>query len=177
LPQHLRVHEGAYPHFVTCTITYWIPVFCREDYFQVLVDSLNFCCEHKGLAVHGSVLMPNYFHMLCSQQDGDISGVMRDIKRHTSIKIADKLGRDGRTTWLAAMRNAGKTTGSVRVWTEAFHPEQVMTKPFFEQKLRYMHENPVRAGYVLDPCEWRYSSAGFYYRDAKCPVQITPIEW
>lgn len=177
MPQHFRVYDGAYPHFVTCTVTHWIPVFCREDYFGILADSLRYCCENKGLVVHGCVLMPNHFHMICSRQDGDISGIMRDIKRFTSIEIARKLETDGRMSWLTAMRNAGKADGSVRVWTEAFHPEEVRTQPFFEQKLRYMHENPVRAGYVVDPCEWRYSSVGVYYRDAQFVVPITPIDW
>lgn len=177
MPQHFRVYDGNYPHFVTCTITHWIGVFCRDDYFRVLVDSLNYCCMHKGLMVHGYVLMPSHFHMAASQADGDISGVMRDIKRYTSMEIARKLQVDGRASWFAAMRNAGKASGSVQVWTEAFHPEEVRTRKFFEQKLTYMHENPLRAGYVVDPSEWRYSSAGFYYREAESPVSVTPLEW
>jgi hypothetical protein len=40
-----------------------------------------------------------------------------------------------------------------------------------------MHENPVRAGFVVDPSEWKYSSAGLYYRNIESPVSITAVEW
>ena len=177
LPQHFRVYDGAYPHFVTSTVVHWIPVFCRDDYFRVLVDSLRYCVEHKGLLVHGYVVMPNHFHAVLSQTEGRVSDVMRDMKKHTAKAIAAKLETDGRLTWLNAMRRAAGREGGVRVWDEAFHPEQVHSEPFFRGKLEYMHKNPVRAGYVVDPCEWRYSSAAAYYRDEEPIVPITGIEW
>ena len=48
---------------------------------------------------------------------------------------------------------------------------------FFEQKLDYLHDNPVRAGYVTDPCDWKYSSAGFYHKEVPSVVPIAPMEW
>jgi hypothetical protein len=42
---------------------------------------------------------------------------------------------------------------SVEIWSE---------KVFF-QKLRYMHENPFRAGLCKHPLDYKYSSALFYY--------------
>jgi len=177
VPQHFRVYESAYPHFVTSTVVYWIPVFCRDDYFRVLSDSLCYCVEHKGLIIHGYVIMPNHFHASLSQVDGKLSDVIRDAKKHTAKALAEKLEADGRVTWLAAMRRAAGHEGGVRVWDEAFHPEQIHTQAFCQQKLDYMHNNPVRAGYVTDPCEWKYSSAGLYYTNKDSIVPITAIEW
>jgi len=177
LPQHFKVYDGAYPHFVTSTVVYWIPIFCRDDYFRALADSMCYCEENKGLRIHGQVIMPNHCHMVCSQVEGKLSDVMRDMKKHTAKVLAAMLEADGRTTWLAAMRRAAGAQGGVRVWDEAFHPEQVYSKEFLQQKLDYMHANPVRAGYVVDPCEWKYSSAGFYYRDRESVVPISVIEW
>jgi len=102
---------------------------------------------------------------------------MRDLKKHTAKAIAEKLESDGRLTWLNAMRRTAGHEGGVRVWDEAFHPEKVHTESFFRGKLEYMHQNPVRAGYVADPCDWRYSSAAAYYRDEESIVPITGIEW
>jgi REP element-mobilizing transposase RayT len=175
MPEHFRVRDGAYPHFVTSTIVYWIPVFSRDDYCRVLIDSLNYCIKSKGLLVHGYVLMSNHFHAILSQVNGRLPEAMRDLKRHTSVTVMKKLEADGREVWRRAFMNAGG--GKPKVWDEAYHPEQVHSRAFFEQKLRYMHDNPVRAGCVVDPCHWKYSSAGFYYADSASIVEITPIEW
>ncbi len=75
------------------------------------------------------------------------------------------------------MRNAADSDSQAKVWVDAFHPEQLYSEKFFKQKCDYIHNNPVRAGFVDDPCAWNYSSAGFYYRDAEPIIPITPIEW
>ena len=106
MPTNIKVHDGAYPHFITSTVVHWLPVFCRDDYFRVVTDSLTHCVLHKGLRVHGYVLMPTHLHALVSQQDGRLSQVIGDMKRHTSKQIARKLAEDGRELWLRAMRRA-----------------------------------------------------------------------
>ncbi|MHB9036096.1 MAG: REP-associated tyrosine transposase [Armatimonadota bacterium] len=175
MPQHFRVYDQTLPHFITSTIVYWIPVFCREDYFAVLSDNFKFYIENRGLQLHAYVIMPNHFHAVCSQVDGQLSAVVRDLKKYTAREIARKLEEDGRNLWLSAMRKAAGGSG-VKVWDEAFHPEQIHSKPFLEQKLAYLHNNPARAGYVNDPCEWKHSSAGLYYRDSKPLLPIVLLE-
>jgi REP element-mobilizing transposase RayT len=177
MPHRFSVYDAAHPHFITSTILHWIPVFSREDYFRVLVDSLKYCIAQKGLLVHCYVLMPNHFHLICSQIEARLTEVMRDMKTFTSKEIARMLEADGRALWLTAMRRgAGQSTG-VKVWQDAYHPEQVHSESFFRQKMDYLHDNPRRAGYVSDPCDWKYSSAGLYYRNSESPVPVTPIEW
>ena len=175
MPNHFKVYDGAYPHFITSTIMYWIPVFCRDDYSRVLVNSLNFCIEHKGLQVHGYVIMPHHFHGVCSQIDGNLSGAIRDFKRHTSSLILRKLKEDSRISWLRAFEKAGGETP--KFWDDSFHPMQIHKQQFFEQKLSYMHNNPLRAGFVENPEDWKYSSAGFYYCQRESIVPITFLEW
>lgn len=176
MQERYRVYEGHYPHFITNTVHYWIPLFCRDDYFQVLVDSLRYCTEQKGLVLHGYVLMPNHFHALSSQTDGRLPDVVRDLKRHTSTVIAAKLEEDCRITWLRALRNAGGGE-KVSVWIAQYHPIQVHSLEFLQQKLEYMHQNPVRAGFVERAEDWKYSSAGFYLRDWEPQVPVVPLEW
>ncbi len=169
------VHDGSYPHFITCSVVYMIPVFTREEHFRVLADSLNYCTEHKGLVVRGYVLMPNHFHMISDQSEGRIAEVMRDLKRHTSSTLLNLLQQEQRVTWLRAFKNAGE--GQPKLWEGGFHPEQVHSQPFYQQKLDYMHANPVRAGFVEDCCHWKYSSAGLYYRGTPSLVKVTPLEF
>lgn len=177
MPRHFKVHDSAYPHFMTSTIVHWIPVFCREEHFKILADSLTHCCESKGLLVHGYVIMPNHFHLLASQDEGLLTDTMRDLKGYVSRVLKPLLIGEGRDSWVSAMESAGGQRSDFALWQEGFHPEQVYSGPFFQQKLDYIHSNPVRAGFVNDPCEWRYSSAGFYLRENESLLPITPVEW
>ena len=177
MPQRFKVQEGSYPHFITSSVVHWIPAFNRLDYFQILADSFIYCIEKKGLVVHANVFMPNHFHAICSQTDGRLSDAIRDLKRFTSRQVTEQLERDGRGIWLRAMQRAAGNRDGARLWDEAFHPEQICSEAFFKQKLDYLHDNPVRAGFVDDPSDWKHSSAGFYYRDQPSIIPITPIEW
>ena len=49
-----------------------------------------------------------------------------------------------------------------KVWTSQNHPEEIFTDPFLQTKLNYTHYNPVRAGLVLEPADYLYSSAANY---------------
>jgi hypothetical protein len=42
----------------------------------------------------------------------------------------------------------------------------------FEQKVDYIHLNPIRRGLVSDPHDWKYSSAGFYLNGSEGVVKI-----
>jgi hypothetical protein len=78
---------------------------------------------------------------------------------------------------MAAIERAGSNPSSIKLWQDGFHPEQVQSLHFFEQKLQYIHDNPIRAGFVVNPCDWKYSSAGFYYEDREPVIPITHLEW
>jgi putative transposase len=178
VPQRWKVYEPLNAHFVTSTVIHLIPVFRREAYFRVLADSFTYCIQQRRFVIHAFVIMPDHFHLLCSQLDGDIPGVIRDIKRYTSRQLIDLLVRDhAYAPWLASMRNAARGASEAKLWDDEFHPEQVHSRSFYDQKCTYIHENPVRAGYVDNPCHWRYSSACLYYEDRDPVIEVKPVEW
>ena len=45
---------------------------------------------------------------------------------------------------------------------EGSRPRQIINIEMMQQKLEYIHNNPVERGYVDDPLHWRYSSARNY---------------
>ncbi|MEN6372891.1 MAG: transposase [Armatimonadota bacterium] len=177
LTNRFRVQEKNFPYFITSAVTYWLPVFSKEDYFRLLADGLQYCVEHKGLLVHAYVIMPNHFHIISSHQDGKLPSVITDLKGYTSRQIAAKLEEDGRTVWLRALKAAGKQEIKIKFWQDGYHPEQVYSEEFFMQKVNYIHNNPVRAGFVSDPWMWKYSSAGFYYKEEEPVIPISPLMW
>jgi hypothetical protein len=55
-----------------------------------------------------------------------------------------------------------KTDQEHQLWQEGSHPVQIHGDAMMLQRLEYMHDNPLRRGYVADASHWRYSSAGDY---------------
>jgi hypothetical protein len=55
-----------------------------------------------------------------------------------------------------------KRNSDYQVWTHENHAEILYSNKFIEQKLDYIHQNPVRSGIVEKPEEYRYSSARAY---------------
>ncbi len=47
-------------------------------------------------------------------------------------------------------------------WTQSNHPVELQTNEMIDQRLNYIHENPVRACIVLESIHYNYSSAGDY---------------
>ena len=86
------------PHFVTCTIINWIPVFCQAEIAQIVLDSLSFLQREKRLASHGYVLMENHLHLIVTSSE--LSTQMRNFKSFTARSIIDLLEKNQATNIL-----------------------------------------------------------------------------
>ena len=177
MPRAYRHHaDGQYVYFITSTVVHWIPLFLSHRYFNILIDGFTYCRTGKGLLVHAYVLMPNHFHAIVSSEPATaLPGIIRDLKRHTSWEIIRCLAEDGSLYALRQLEQAAIEAGrgnNIQVWQEGYHPEAVFTQKFFRQKLDYLHDNPVRKGYVGAPEHWLYSSAGQYVNGGVGMIEI-----
>jgi REP element-mobilizing transposase RayT len=154
-------------YFCTSTIVQWQCVFKEERYCQTIIDSFKYCREHKGLILYGFVIMMNHIHLMASSKDGyQLTDIIRDFKRHTSTQIAQLLERDNEKLFLYIFRKEGKRQRSqLKVWQDDYHPVAILSEKWFNEKMEYMHNNPVRKGYVNKPEDWKYSSARNWYFD------------
>ena len=163
-----KIRDESATHFVTFTVVDWVDAFSRRIYKDVLVDSLRFCQNKKGLVVNAYVIMTNHAHLILSARDGNLSDIIRDLKKYTSRVIIETIKNEpeSRKTWMlhqfAYHASKHSRNDQYQFWTHDNHPEEVFTEDFFRQKLRYIHENPVRAGYVFRPEDYIYSSAAQY---------------
>ena len=55
-----KIRDEQQPYFLTLTIVDWVDVFTRKDYKLILVDSLNYCVDSKGLEVFALVGVPKH---------------------------------------------------------------------------------------------------------------------
>jgi REP element-mobilizing transposase RayT len=156
--------EEGWPHLCTCVFNRWLPIFVYgEAYLQIVAKSLSFCREKKGLTLYAYVLMPDHLHLILHHADP--SGLMRDFKTWTSRQITEELKRGGRAEVLSILGlgvKYPKENWDYNVWKAGFHPKAIMSDAMMLQKVEYVHQNPVRKGFVAFAEEWRYSSAAFY---------------
>ncbi len=86
-----RIKDEAATHFLTFTIVGWIDVFSRKVYKDIFIESLQFCQQRKGLVVYAYVIMTNHVHLILSAKNGNLSSVVRDLKKYTSRKILETI--------------------------------------------------------------------------------------
>ena len=87
-------------------------------------------------------------------------------------KILKKAEKD----WLLWMfEKAGKKNSNVeksQFWEQNNQPIEIWSLKVFEQKLNYIHNNPVETGFVTDPIDWKYSSARNYGNNDQTVLEI-----
>jgi putative transposase len=168
-------HEQDQLYFVSFATVQWIDVFVRRIYCDIMVDSLKFCIENKGLELYAWCIMSSHVHLIISTaENGDLSAIMRDMKRHTSktiLKAIEENVQESRKEWMLWLfKRAGKYNSNnekYQFWQQHNHPIQLSTQKMIDQRLDYLHNNPVESGAVNYPPDYLYSSAKDYYLDEK----------
>jgi putative transposase len=103
--------------------------------------------------------MENHLHLLASA--ANLSKEIGNFKSFTARSIIDCLQKNQSNSLLAHLKSAKqpyKHDQQYQLWQEGFHPQAILTQAMFKQKLEYIHNNPVKRGYVDEPAHWRYSS-------------------
>lgn len=158
-------------YFTTTTVVDWIDVFTRPIYKQIILDSLTYCQKEKGLDIYAWVLMSNHLHMVVSVRNDEqtISDILRDFKKFTSKKIIaciEENPEESRKVWMLDrfwfVGNNDKKIKNYKFWQDGNNIEQIYTYEFLQQKVNYIHNNPVKQEIVERPEDYLYSSARNY---------------
>ena len=168
MPTGYQIDYPAETYFLTFQVVDWVDIFSRQAYRDVILNSFTYCRKEKGLLVYGYVIMTNHVHCILRAREGNLPDIIHDFKRFTASSIIKTIHQvpETRRDWMIkrfefnAKYNARNSQH--QFWTHDNHAELIMTEPFFQQKLQYIHLNPVRAGWVAQPSEWLYSSMRNY---------------
>ena len=180
-----KIRDQQKLYFVTFTVIHWIDVFIRNEYRLIVVDSLKFCQANKGLEIYAYCIMPSHIHMIVGTSGlKNLEDIIRDLKSFTSRRIRKTLEdnnqvHESRKEWmLKMMYTAGRFNNNnidFQFWQQHSHPIELNTNELMDQKLEYIHLNPVEGGFIDTPEAWIYSSARDYAGVAKGLVDILLI--
>lgn len=165
--------------YITSNIYNRINIFTSPSFIIPIIDSLNYYRYQYACKLLGYVMMPNHLHLLIWPQVAHVvSDFMRDFKRFTSGRIARQAKVEGKTEWLQKFEEAGSMTvrAEYKVWQDSFWEQNIYTQKFLEQKLNYIHLNPVRARICTTAEDYPYSSYRNYYLGDNQLIEIDS-EW
>lgn len=160
---HIKNENEMY--FVTLTIVDWADIFTRKAYREIVIDSLKFCQQNKGLEIYGWVIMSNHIHAILRAKVGfKLSGIIRDFKTFTTKQVIDSIltQSESRREWLMPIFRKDLTVANNKIWQDGNHAIECFSPKFTLEKLNYIHQNPIRAGIVAEAEHYLYSSAGDY---------------
>ena len=129
-----------------------------EIYTLSLHDALPIFYEY--------VIMTNHIHMICLGRDKPLSDILRDFKTFTAkgmIQLIKNNDKESRKKWmLPAFRRHGKENSmnkTYQFWQNMNSPTLLYDNKIIDQKTEYIHQNPVKTGFVEEPFDWYYSIA------------------
>ncbi len=156
--------DGVY--FVSFATVYWLDIFVRQLYCNTVVESLDYCRKNKGLEIYCWCIMPSHIHLIIRAKDNNPEIVLGKFKEHTSKQLTKQItenAEESRKEWLLWMmqRAASKSSNvtNSQFWQHHNKPIELWTPEITEQKVNYIHNNPVVSGFVIEPSDWKYSSA------------------
>jgi putative transposase len=156
-------------HFVTFSTYQRRRFLASERTRSIVIEALSGCIEKHRCTCHGFVVMPDHVHaVLTVHPEMTISAFLLSWKKTSSYRIKKFFAQDQR-------RYHALCPEDCPVWQARFYDFNLGLTDKLNEKLDYMHENPVTAGLVRTAVEWSWSSARFYEFDEDVGVRITPL--
>ncbi len=159
-------YSKDYAEFITVTCLEWKPLLCDDRFKDIVTDSLSFLTKSKRVKVYAFVIMSNHFHMIWQMVgDNKREDVQRDFLKFTGQQILKILINENSPMQNELIVNAKDRKR--QVWERNSLGISLWSNAVFWQKLDYIHNNPVKAGLCRNAEDYKYSSAGFYFKSEK----------
>ena len=163
----LKTETGT-SYFCTITNKNWLPLFSKTDFYNGIYKWFDFL-KRRDDHIIGYVIMNNHLHVILYLQKGSplIKDVIGEAKRLMSYAIVNRLKKLNEIELLKQLQNAVtdyeyKKGIRQKVFEDSFDGKECFTYDFIQQKLNYMHNNPVKAELVECSEKFTHSSAKFY---------------
>ena len=184
MSEKYKIRDQDELYFITFAVIGWVDVFTRQEYKDLVLESLSYCQKEKGLEIYAWCIMSNHVHLIVGRaSDLKIEEIIRDFKKFTSVQLCRSIqsnAKESRREWMLELFKGAATQSKKHInymfWQNEYHPVELCTKEIMRQKLDYLHNNPVEAGIVNKAEEYLYSSARDYYGNAKGLLEIKFIE-
>ncbi|MEZ4978702.1 MAG: transposase [Chitinophagales bacterium] len=164
----MDINCNCHLYFTTATIHKWITLLEDDFNKELVLSSLKFLVEKKRVRIFAFVIMPNHIHIIWEILEGNKrEDVQRDLLKFTSQKLIFRL-KDLKSSLLNKFIVNLKDR-NFQIWQRNSLSIPLWTKEVIEQKVDYIHENPLKGRWNLSstPESYPYSSADFYLNNER----------
>jgi REP element-mobilizing transposase RayT len=167
MSRNYKFHNPDGIYFVSFAVIEWLYVFTDNTYKDILLDNLAFYQKQSGMEIFAWCIMTNHVHLVfrCVGEHKPAQ-VLGNFKRFTSkaiVKAITENPQESRKKFLLQRfrLSAEKATNvsNYQFWRHDNKPIELWSNKVIDQKIDYIHNNPVSAGIVFHPEDYRYSSA------------------
>ncbi|KAA0994243.1 transposase [Dyadobacter sp. UC 10] len=157
--------ETHYIQFFTATILRWKDILASDKYKDIIIESMRFLVNNGRVKIHGFVIMPNHIHLIWRiNKNLLLQNVQRDFLKYTAQQIKFDLV-DSKSPLLSGFEVRSKDR-QYQFWQRNPLSIDLYSPEILEQKLNYIHRNPIQKGWTLaaDESRYFYSSYQFYHQ-------------
>lgn len=163
-------------YFVTTTVAKHSRVFVKDKYCDILINNIKHYQRRYQFRILGYAIMPSHFHWVVNVDPelGLVSDVMRDIKKYSAWDILEALEveKEDKLMQLFAREAQRFNDQRRKFWIKRFDDEVIRNAGMLRTKLEYIHNNPVKAGLVTNPEDYKYSSARNHVLDDHSVIEV-----
>jgi REP element-mobilizing transposase RayT len=159
----LPINFDNYAQFFTATILEWKHLLKDDAYKDIIIDSLRFLKNQGAVVIYAFVIMPNHIHIVWQIQDGyTLEKIQLRFLKFTAQQMKFKLADTVDSRLPFFMVNAKDR--KYQFWERNAYCADLWSLPVIEQKIVYIHNNPLQDKWQLAkyPEDYKYSSAKFY---------------
>lgn len=152
-----------HPQFVTITCLNWLPILQNDHHKQIIIEALQNRVAKQQATIYAFVIMPNHLHLIWHLHDDIIcEDFQRDFLKFTARSLLHfmRMNEDP----LVESLQVKAADRSYQVWERNALKIDLYSEKVFQQKLNYIHNNPIQPKWRLSkqPENYKFSSAGFY---------------
>jgi len=154
--------------FFTATILEWKHLLVEDTYKDIIIDSLEFLTSNNRVKIFGFVFMPNHIHLIWKINNTiKREDLQRDFMKYTAQQIKFDLQKFHPKV-LDHFKVEAKDR-QYQIWERNPLSIDILRRSVLEQKLNYIHQNPIQDKWNLIDCpeNYKYSSASFYIENKK----------
>jgi len=146
--------------FFTATCLNWQPLLQPDHHKQIILDSLAFLVKDKRIWLYGYVIMPNHIHILwCKQPEWLNKNVQQHFSKFTAQHLKWSLQNNSESL---SNYKSTQSDREYQFWERRPYKATMYNRKVLEEKLDYIHHNPVKAGLCGLPEDYIYSSSRYY---------------
>jgi putative transposase len=156
-----ETYPEYWPQFFTATIYKWQHLLLQDKHKDVIINSLKYLVKEKRIVLNAFVIMSNHIHLIWQPMFGFTpSGIQASFMKFTAKQLKRSLEKNDQES-LAGFK-VNKHDRKYQIWKRDSLSIELWTAAVFEQKMNYIHYNPVKSGLCGNPEDYYYSSARYY---------------